>query len=62
MATSTFTVTATELKNNTCDILNRVMYGNLTACIERHGKVVAHIVPKPIKQTKASQKNADTKK
>lgn len=40
-------VTATELKANVCDILNRVAYTKTTIAIERHGKIVAHIVPAP---------------
>ncbi len=45
---NTFTVTATELKNNSADILNRVYYEKKTALIERHGKVIAMLNPKAI--------------
>jgi prevent-host-death family protein len=40
-------VTATELKANVCDILNRVAYTKTTIAVERHGKIVAHIIPAP---------------
>ncbi len=41
----TFTVTATELKRNPADILNRVAYERKTALVERHGKIIAEISP-----------------
>ncbi|MDQ3098389.1 MAG: type II toxin-antitoxin system prevent-host-death family antitoxin [bacterium] len=39
-------ISATELKNNTSEILNRVEYGNEIVSISKHGKVVADIVPR----------------
>lgn len=42
---NTFTVTATELKRNPADILNRVAYERKTALVERHGKIIAEISP-----------------
>ena len=42
---NTFTVTATELKNNPSEIINRVHYEKKTAFIERYGKVIARMIP-----------------
>lgn len=39
------TVSATELKNRVADILNDVAFKGSTAIIERHGKVIAKLVP-----------------
>ena len=41
----TFTVSATEAKQNFSDLLNRVRYEKKTALIEKHGKVVAELSP-----------------
>lgn len=41
----TFTVTATEAKQNFSDILNRVAYERKTALVKRHGKVIARLSP-----------------
>ena len=38
-------VTATELKNNVADILNRVIFTGVETVILRHGKPVAKITP-----------------
>ncbi len=38
------TVTATELKRNTSDILNKVVYAGRDVLIKRHGVVVAKVV------------------
>jgi prevent-host-death family protein len=46
MNTNKVTVSATELKNNTSEILNRVEYGKETVSISKHGKIVADIVPR----------------
>ena len=49
---NTFTVTATEFKNNSADIINRVYYEKKTALIERHGKIMARLTPEePKKET-----------
>jgi len=42
---NTTAVTATELKNNTADILNRVYYEKKIAIVERYGEPIARIVP-----------------
>ncbi|MCA9369763.1 MAG: type II toxin-antitoxin system prevent-host-death family antitoxin [Pseudomonadales bacterium] len=39
------TISATQLKNNTADILNRVAYEQVEILIKRHGKTVAKITP-----------------
>lgn len=41
----TFTVTMTDLKNNTSDILNKVYYKGKIARITRHGKIIAYMEP-----------------
>jgi prevent-host-death family protein len=38
-------VTATELKNNTSEIINRMYYGNEVIGLEKHGKEIGRIVP-----------------
>lgn len=42
---NTFTVSITELKHNTSNILNRVAFEKNEAIVKRHGKVVGHIIP-----------------
>ena len=42
---STFTITATDFKNNFSDTLNRVYYEKKTGLIEKHGKVIIRIIP-----------------
>lgn len=42
---NTFTVTATQAKQNFSDVLNRVIYEKKTAIIEKHGKIVAELSP-----------------
>lgn len=42
---NTTIVTATELKNNAADILNRVYYEKKIAIVERYGEPIARIVP-----------------
>ena len=42
---NTFTVTATELRTNAADILNRVHYEKKTALVERGGKVIVRMSP-----------------
>lgn len=42
---NTFTVTATELRKNAADILNRVYYEKRTALVERAGRVIVRMVP-----------------
>lgn len=42
---STFTVTATELRKNAADILNRVYYEKKTALVERAGRVIVWMIP-----------------
>lgn len=49
---NTFTVTATELRKNAADILNRIYYEKKTALVERAGKVIIRMTPE----------NADTPK
>ncbi|MEK7165825.1 MAG: type II toxin-antitoxin system Phd/YefM family antitoxin [Patescibacteria group bacterium] len=44
----TFTISATEAKQNFSDLLNRVRYEKKTALIEKHGKIVAELSP-PVK-------------
>lgn len=39
------TVSATELKNKVSDVLNEVAFKGNTAIIERHGKIIAKLVP-----------------
>ncbi len=51
---NTFTVTATELRNNASDILNRVYYEKKVALIERAGKVIVRIIPEDAKASKES--------
>ncbi len=46
------TISATELKNNTADILNRVFYENIIVEVERHGKPIVEIRPKEAKSRK----------
>ncbi len=45
---STRYISATDLKNNTSEILNSVYYEKSEAVIERHGKIVAVISPPKI--------------
>lgn len=42
---NTFTVTATQLKQDTATILNQVQYSGKTALILKHAKVVARLEP-----------------
>jgi prevent-host-death family protein len=42
---NTIKVTASELKNNLAEVLNKVAFGNTRVEVERHGKVIAEIVP-----------------
>ena len=42
---NTYTISATELKKNTSEVLNRVFYEKITAIVKRHGKPYAKIVP-----------------
>lgn len=42
---NTFTISSTELKNETADILNRVYYEKQIAIVERHGETIARIIP-----------------
>ncbi|MDP1722193.1 MAG: hypothetical protein Q8L37_03210 [Candidatus Gottesmanbacteria bacterium] len=42
---NTFTVTATDLRKNAADILNRVYYEKKIALIERAGKVIVRMHP-----------------
>ena len=42
---NTFTVTATDLRKNAADILNRVYYEKRTALVERAGRVIVRMVP-----------------
>lgn len=42
---NTFTVTATELRKNAADILNRVYYEKKIALVDRHGTVIARLIP-----------------
>ena len=51
----TYTITASDLKKNTADILNRIIYNNSTAVIERHGKIVAKIIPVSGKNTRSER-------
>ena len=39
-------VSATELKRNTAEILNEVIYGGKTIEVERYGKIVIEMIPK----------------
>ncbi len=41
----TISVTASELKNNVSEILNKVHFGKVTAIVEKHGKPIAKIMP-----------------
>lgn len=41
----TFTVSATDLKKCPADVLNRVYYEKKTALVERHGKIIARMIP-----------------
>lgn len=41
----TISLSATDLKRNTADVLNSVIYGGEIAIIERYGEPVAKIVP-----------------
>ncbi len=51
---NTFTVTATELRNNASDILNRVYYEKKIALVERSGKVIVRITPEDTKASRES--------
>lgn len=42
---NTFTVTATELRKNAADILNRVYYEKRIALVERAGRVIVRMTP-----------------
>ncbi len=42
---NTFTVSATDLRKNAADILNRVFYEKKIALVERAGKVIVRINP-----------------
>ena len=42
---NTITVSITDLKRNTSDIINRVAFEKIEAIVKRHGKVVGFIVP-----------------
>lgn len=42
---NTFTVSATEAKQNFGELLDRVRYEKKTALIEKHGKVIAELSP-----------------
>ena len=46
------TISATELKSNTADILNRVFYENIIVEVERHGKPIVEIRPKKAESRK----------
>ena len=41
----TLVVTASDLKNNTSDYLNRIKYEKVEIIIERHGEQIARLVP-----------------
>lgn len=45
MHMKTQSISATELKQQTAEILNMVLYQGKTAYIERHGKIIAKIMP-----------------
>ncbi|MEK7141181.1 MAG: hypothetical protein AAB800_01395 [Patescibacteria group bacterium] len=51
---NTFTVTATDLRQNAADILNRVYYEKKIALVERAGKVIVRIHPEIIDTPKES--------
>lgn len=42
---NTISISATDLKNSVSEVLNTVYYKKTTAIIERHGKIIAHIIP-----------------
>lgn len=42
---NTFTVTATDLRKNAADILNRVYYEKKIALVERAGRVIVRMHP-----------------
>ena len=48
---NTYTISATELKKNTSEVLNKVFYEKVTAIVERHGKPFAKIIPADRTQT-----------
>lgn len=45
---NTFTVTATDLRKNAADILNRVYYEKKIALVERAGKVIVRMHPETL--------------
>lgn len=48
---NTFTVTATELRKNAADILNRVYYEKKIALVERAGKIIVRMNPEETSPT-----------
>lgn len=42
---NTITVSATDLKRDTSEIINKVAYGGVSAVVEKHGEPVVKIVP-----------------
>lgn len=54
---NTFTVTATELRKNAADILNRVYYEKKVALVERAGKVIVRMHPAALSLIPASSRS-----
>lgn len=54
---NTFTVTATELRKNAADILNRVYYEKKIALVERAGKVIVRMHPEALSVSPLSIKS-----
>lgn len=54
----TTTITATELKNNTADVLNRVYYGGETVLVKRRNKLVVKLARADKKKKKLTKKEA----
>lgn len=58
----TKSITVTQLKNKTTEVLNLVYFDKATAIIERSGKPIAKIVPIKLEKTKTKKSMAKIKK
>lgn len=58
---STASISATELKRNASDVLNRVYYGKRTMIVERHGEPIVKIVPFEKERSTSSLKKSVSK-
>jgi len=59
MYVMTKTVTATELRTKTAEIIDKAFYKGITTLVLKHGKVVAKVVPAGVKTDAEIQKDLD---